>query len=419
MNKSLSFLVFLFLSIDRISAQVDCNSGRYDQEIFSTVNISSDLIYGSNAAQGGGTVTLKLDVYEPAGDTLAQRPLIILAHGGSFVAGTKNDADVTLLCTRFAKRGYVCASIDYRLGVSFPPSQAGTTQAVFRAVQDMKAAIRFFRKDAATTNVFKIDPSIIFAGGSSAGAFTALHLAYLDEPSELPSQIDTTIMGGMEGNSGNPGYSSEINAVINLCGALGDKTWMQMDDEPLVSMHGTADQTVPYGTSLIYYLGSFPIMVVDGSYSIHERANTVGVSNSMYTFFGAGHVPYLSNAAYMDTTVRFVSNFLYSYLGCTPSNPSPLANTFPTTGIDGHDSNVNAIVLSPNPVQDKLRVQTSSPDNQITAIRILDMQGRIKKELNSLAANSFVLEREDMSSGLYFIEARTTNGIYISKIIWQ
>lgn len=116
----------------------------------------------------------------------------------------KNDLDVQRLSEHFSKRGYVCASINYRLGISFPYNEANTTSTVFRAVQDLKAAIRFFRKDAATANEYKIDPNIIFAGGSSAGAFTALHLAYLNEYSELPSTIDTSILGDIEGNSGNP-----------------------------------------------------------------------------------------------------------------------------------------------------------------------------------------------------------------------
>ena len=201
-----------------------CNGMRYDKEVFSGVQVTSNIVYGWNTNFSGGLDSLRMDIYQPAGDTLAQRPLIVWVHGGSFVGGTKADVDVVALSNAFAKRGYVCASIDYRLGVSFPPTTTGTQQAVFRAVHDLKAAIRFFRKDAATADNYRIDPNMIFAGGSSAGAFTALHLAYLDEPSEVPPSIDTVLMGGMEGNSGNPGYSSGVNAIVNLCGALGDAT---------------------------------------------------------------------------------------------------------------------------------------------------------------------------------------------------
>ncbi|MFM9028721.1 MAG: alpha/beta hydrolase fold domain-containing protein, partial [Bacteroidota bacterium] len=278
-------LFFIFTQNDQITAQttVDCNSSRFDTEVFSAVTTTSNIPYGS-AQNSSGTITqLLLNIYEPAGDTAAVRPLIVWAHGGSFVTGTRNDPDIVSLCQTFAKRGYVCASIEYRLGIPFPPSQTGATQAVYRATQDMKAAVRFFRKDAATANAYRIDPSTSFVGGSSAGGFMALHYAYLDNTSEIPSSIDTVALGNLEGNSGNPGYSSSINAVVNLCGALGDKNWLQAGDEPLCSMHGTTDNTVPYATSTIYLYGVYPIMVVDGSYSVNERADVVGVPNVMYT----------------------------------------------------------------------------------------------------------------------------------------
>jgi alpha/beta superfamily hydrolase len=347
-----------------------CGTPRYDTEVFSSVDITSDVIYGSNSVAGGGPTDLTLDIYQPANDTATIRPLIVWAHGGSFIAGTKNDVDVTSLCEHFAKRGYVCASINYRLGfATFPPNGGEAKRAVFRAVQDMKAAIRYFRQDAATANTYKIDPNLIFAGGSSAGAFTALHLAYLDEPSELPADIDTTVMGGMEGNSGNPGYSSQVNAIINLCGALGDKTWIKSVDEPVVSMHGTNDNTVPYATDTIIFLGFIPIMQVDGSYSISAYANSIGLMNDMYTFYGADHVPYAASLAYMDTTVRFVSNFLYRYMGCIPSDPFPLANTFVTS--------VNEISNTISPVYPNPSQGTIHFSDDVRSVKIFDATGRM------------------------------------------
>src|SRR5205085_5162516 len=98
--------IFLF-EVNYVMSQT-CST-RYDQEIFSSVNITSNVNYGSNTTAGGATQVLKLDVYEPDGDNLSVRPLIIWVHGGSFIAGTKNDIDVTSLCEHFAKRGYVCA----------------------------------------------------------------------------------------------------------------------------------------------------------------------------------------------------------------------------------------------------------------------------------------------------------------------
>ena len=408
----LSFILFSFYT--KAKSNDNCGSLRYDTEIFQTVQTTSNITFGSNTSSGGVLTTLKLDVYEPSGDTLAMRPLIVWVHGGSFVAGTKTDADIVSLCQHFAKRGYVCASIEYRLGFSlFPPTSAVAKQEVFLAMQDMKAAIRYFRKDAATTNTFRIDPSMIFGGGSSAGAFTALHLAYLDESSELTSEIDTTLIGGLEGNSGNPGYPSNINAVINLCGAIGDKTWIHTNDIPVVSMHGDRDGTVPYASATIYLLGVFPIMVVDGSFSISDYANSLGLRNEMFTFYGADHVPYAANLAYMDTTVRFVSNFLYNYMGCTPSNPLPLGNTS-TTGINSLEIE-NNISIYPNPGNGVFNFIFSNTNGKFQ-LTIIDISGRIVKEFHDLSNNA-IINLSEYSGGIYFYTLRNEDKFFFGKLI--
>ena len=162
-------ILILAITISISSAQCDY---RYQQEIFSTVTVTADVVFGSSITNTGATMILKMDVYEPAGDTVTNRPVLLMAHGGSFLGGTKTDADVVAICNSFAKRGYVCCSYEYRLGISGIPDQAKATDAVYRAVQDGKAAVRFMRLDAATINAYKIDSTQIFLGGSSAGAFT-------------------------------------------------------------------------------------------------------------------------------------------------------------------------------------------------------------------------------------------------------
>ncbi|TAL62960.1 MAG: alpha/beta hydrolase, partial [Bacteroidetes bacterium] len=269
-------------------SQTYCGSSRYDTEIFSTVTTSVDIIYGQNIGLAGGMKVLKMDVYEPTGDVASARPVIVMAHGGSFLAGSKSDADLVALCNAFAKRGYVAASIDYRLGMGFPISQASAQKAVWRATQDMRAAVRYFRKDAGSTNTFRADSNMIFVGGASAGGVMAVHYAYLDKPSEIPSAIDTTVLGGIEGNSGNPGYSSAVKAIVNICGAIGDTSWMESGDEPLASAQGNDDNTVPYCTEMISVSG-FPVMIVSGSGSMVERANNLGIPNTIHTFYGQGH----------------------------------------------------------------------------------------------------------------------------------
>lgn len=74
-----------------------------------------------------------------------------------------------------------------------------------RGVQDGRAAVRYFRKNAAIGgNTYRIDTNNIYFAGVSAGGFIALQLAYLDKASEIPSFIDMAgqpgLTGGLEGN---------------------------------------------------------------------------------------------------------------------------------------------------------------------------------------------------------------------------
>ncbi len=406
-------LIFVF-QYSHAQINVDCNSHRFDQEVFSNVLTTSNILYGANMDANGSNTNLTMDIYQPDGDTVSVRPLIIWAHGGSFITGTKSDPDIVSLCQHFAKRGYVCASINYRLGVPFPINQESAMKAVYRSMQDMKASIRFFRKDAATTNIYKIDPNTIFVGGSSAGAFAALHTAYLDKYSEFPIPVDTIAMGTIEGSSGNPGYSTAVNAVIDLCGALGNKTNVEAGDLPFVAMHGNADNTVPYSTAMINFLTIYPIGVVDGSYAISDFANSIGVYNEMYTYYGAGHVPYLSSTAYMDTTVRFVSNFLYKYLACSPVDPTPFANTFPV-GINSV-SDKNDFIISPNPGNGIFSINAAVLDAPFSYFMIFDVDGRMIKQIFPDEKNA-LLDLSKNTPGIYFYQIKTNGGVFGGKII--
>jgi poly(3-hydroxybutyrate) depolymerase len=419
-NKNIkSFFLLILLLVNYHSyAQSLCSAWpRFDQEVFQSVTKRTDVTFGSNFDYQNINTVLQMDIYEPAGDTMAHRPLIIFAHGGSFVAGDKSNTDQVNLCTHFAKRGYVTATIDYRLGM-FPINQATATDAVYRGVQDMKAAIRFFRKDAATVDSFKIDPAIIFIGGTSAGAFAAMHTAYFDTYAELPASIDTALLGDLDGNSGNPGYPVNVNAVINLCGALGEASWIIPNDPPLVSMHGTADATVPYGSAMLYLLGIFPIMVVDGSYAIHNYLQTTGHPAEMYTWSGAGHVPYdggtPAQQAYLDTTLRFVSNFLYKQLGCTPSDPQPLANTSFTSAVsDNYEYPL--VTVKQNPVSGELILENII---QPVTLKLVNISGQVIYN-QDVAEKQVRIAVDKQPPGTYFLHFKAVNKMGVLKIVVQ
>ncbi|MCO5269427.1 MAG: alpha/beta hydrolase [Brumimicrobium sp.] len=296
------------------------NSQRYTDDIFTDIEVTTDVQYGHNLKYNDEPQDLLMDIYQPKDDTETARPVIILVHGGSFVGGSKDGGDVKPLAEAFAKKGYVTASIEYRLGIKdkyTKPTKTEMSSAVMRGTQDAKAAVRFFRKSFVEQgNPYGIDTANIFMGGSSAGGFISLHLAYLDKDSEIPDYMDlnsASLQGGLEGNSGNPGYSSKVKAIINISGAIGDVTWMENNTTPVLSFHGDQDKTVPFGTGNISIL-IFKIMKIDGSATIHQKADELGIANTFVPEYGAGHVPHSKFPEYMDTTINDMTIFLANIL---------------------------------------------------------------------------------------------------------
>ena len=395
-------------------ASAQCPGERYYNYVFpANPVITSNVNYGSNIKFDGASQQLLLDVYEPNGDTAVNRPLVIIAHGGSFLGGSKTGTDVVPICKDLAKLGYVAVSIEYRVGMGglpFPgPDSSDATEAVMRGVHDGRAAVRYFRKLAAfdSTNIFKIDTNNIFFGGVSAGGFIALQMAYLDEVSEIPSYIDFVgqagLTGGIEGNSGNPGYSSEVKAIINICGALGDTAWIKPGDEPLISFHGTNDGTVPYGSAEITLLGLYPLLEVDGSFSVNAKAVEVGIPSCFEIYEGQDHVPEVGNASYYDTTIVKIRTFLNHFVCGTTLNCNYNGSIVNAVGAGINEELINSPFWSlyPNPANDKITLNLSAFETHKISISVMNALGQEVLHINGLQAKLQTLDINNLSAGIY------------------
>ena len=255
---------------------------RYRDEVFGSFTVTSDLQYGSAPDLSNNPVALTLDLYQPDGDAVAQRPAVIWAHGGGYFSGDKARGPAVAMGPLLAKRGYVFASINYRLlgpgkcdaagGVS-----AGCYAAAVAAIHDAQAAVRWLRANA---GAYGIDPNRIGIGGESAGAISATGVGvYSDQP----------------GDSGNPGYSSNVQAWVSISGGLPNGILVDSRDAPGFLFSGTNDVTVPYHWSV-------------------ETANAMsaaGVPVVFRTLEGAGHVPWVE---YGDLFQTQSVNFFYRYL---------------------------------------------------------------------------------------------------------
>jgi len=106
MPRAIKITLASFLSI--LFSQEECDGTRYFEEVFQQVDISQNITYGGNYNPNiwgqAQWVDLKMDVYEPSGDSHQNRPLVIFMFGGSFVAGDKTSPDIVELCTRYANQ---------------------------------------------------------------------------------------------------------------------------------------------------------------------------------------------------------------------------------------------------------------------------------------------------------------------------
>lgn len=238
--------------------------------LLGAVYFEKDIRYG----QAGG-FPLHLDLAQPRFGR-GPYPALLIMHGGGWSKGDKTDMD--FLAKMIASRGYVAMSVQYRLSPDY----------IFpAAVHDVKCAVRWVRAHA---EKLQVDPQRIGVLGGSAGAHLALMLG------------TTQVEDGLEGSGCNDGYSSEVQAVVNLVGPadltlkgishfvkvfvggpenqLLEKarraspiTYVDAKDPPVLTVHGDSDTVVDYQHALL----------------LQKTLQKAGVKNRLFTAKGADH----------------------------------------------------------------------------------------------------------------------------------
>lgn len=148
--------------------ETERSDGRYSEAIFENVIVESDVVYTEKKDYSDNDIKLSLDVYQPDCDTQEKRPVIIWVHGGGMYTGSKNESwePVCVLASDFAKKGYVCISIDYRLNPTWEQTNA-FNETMRNAAEDVAESVDFVRKNA---EKYRIDTDKIILGGYSSGA---------------------------------------------------------------------------------------------------------------------------------------------------------------------------------------------------------------------------------------------------------
>lgn len=504
---------------------------RYLTEVFANVDVATGVEYGQNyhfipfhdspiPAGNPGAIPplgytptigpMTMAVYQPQGDTASIRPLVIVVHTGNFLpryinraaTGDVTDNAVVELANRFSKRGYVTVTPRYRLGwnpTSADPIVRVRTllNAVYRSIHDIQTCVRYFKKDAATTNTYKINPNKIILVGVGSGGYVTNAYATLDKQAETAldkfqddngnSVVDPAVVGDVNGQGGtwnqynHAGYNNKIAMTVNMGGALGDISWMEGGEVPMVGFHCWKDVFAPYdsGTVIVPTTGDI-VVDVHGTRTMIKKAVSTG-NNAV-----------LVNATFNDavSTKGYSMNAKAQYEGLyefrTPPTPAGSEEGSPWdwwdsatvvssaaffgipssgTGPNGAPNNIHLSGLINNPnmsatkgklyidtimaysipriyqavILQPLGVEENVLDNskvnvypnpvtanfsvtvngKVRSVSVLDLNGKLVRTWNNLNSGTATLERGDIAAGIYLVRITTESGEYARKVVFK
>jgi|GEM_PF-2249204 Esterase/lipase len=242
------------------------------------VQVTENIQYATGAVQSPepGNKPLLLDLYQPVDDnTLGNRPALILLHGGAFVTGDKTNPITVDLAEDLASRGFVVASISYRLVGDDPPTPGDDklTRVIAAAVEDASKAVLWMQQNAAEN---RVDASRIALGGSSAGGITSVLAAYTRN-ANLP-----------------------IRAVLNLWGPISDRAReIRAGHPPLLIIQGTEDDLVDFRDAIF----------------MAQRAQMAPIPVEFYLLEGAPHTLPLTTTVGGVSLYDRIADFLSYHLG--------------------------------------------------------------------------------------------------------
>lgn len=505
--KKINILLFLFCCVVGLQAQ----SGRYVEEIFTDVSVTTDITYGVNATvlalpQVGQAIPqpLLMDVYQPVGDDETERPVVLVFHTGNFLpfpenggtGGTKEDSTVVEVCNRLARMGYVAASVDYRLGWNpIAPTQDERVftliNAAYRGVQDARTAIRFFKKSVAESeNPYAVDTTKMTLWGIGTGGYISLNTQALDDYNKvlLPKFTTQDAMGNpfpmvIEGINGDIfgtsvgvvppgfpgfpagdtlcypnhiGYTSDFQLAVNMGGAMGDSSWIDPGQPPIISFHVPTDPFAPYNCSVLNVPPPINLPVVDvcGSNIVQVKQEEFGnndawenagfidpitqvadsrnngqnglmpfpsddpAESAPWDFYAADNPNAteppdpVSAKIYIDTIMAYFAPRACVTLGlnCDLTNVSSTKDVLTANDVK--------LKMMPNPAYDRVTLQ-SAAEYPIQDVQVFDMSGRLVKSDLNVKNNFVTMHRDGLPNGVYIVKLRFEEGIVTQKLIFN
>ena len=385
------FAAFAFLISNRVEAQ---SGTRFLVPVFDEVTTTEAVPFSSAIREGQTTpTTLYLDFYEPTGDTMAARPLVITVFGGAFVTGSRDYVDMVAYCTRLAKLGYAAASIDYRLLSWMQLTESALMRDAYMAAQDVSSAIRFLKLHS---DDYRIDTKRIFLLGNSAGSIAILAEMFMGEE-ERPEQTFTEPDLGSLHSSGfeeYAGISPTVAGAIPHWGGVNALDVIDVEEyTPICMIHGTDDLTVPFDSGYCFSNFSLPSMpYMYGSQAIATHLESIGITDfEFHPFEGEEHAFYYSPTYQIDEEkfglcFNITRDFLWKHLG------------WPTST---QETTMQEVTLYPNPATASIVFHGDALlPNGSYQLQVLDVLGR---EMTNVAVSSphYSIDISSWPSGVY------------------
>lgn len=429
---------FLFSFLGSQAQSINyCIPGRFaENDFYSPLAIVStyDLVYGNNNDYQGINQDLKLDIHYPnlSVDPLSKRPLVLIIHGGSYYSGSKSD--FTAYALQLARRGYVAVTVQYRLGWDYIGTGLpcggninGFRYAAYRSLQDVKACLRYLAFHAGN---YGIDTDRFFLMGQSAGAFTAMHCAFMQQQeADLVFPAAHADLGPIDSVSNNLYANYQLSGVFNWCGGILDTNAIDANEQiPVLSIHGLLDNVVPLDTGA--FLGcngvSNPYPFVYGPKAIQRRMKNIGHC-SVNNFDADGmHCVYPS----LEPVVYIPSKFTCFFKGLLCGNcvtEEKIGYSSPSC-MDAAPNNMEtqttdeSWAVYPNPSSDYLIIRFAPYHTGMLNIKMTDAQGIShfsQANWNPVFQKEMKIPVSSMKAGIYYLQVQSKDGLGVQKVIIQ
>jgi hypothetical protein len=445
-----------------------------------TIQTTENIIYGQAVDFAGTQRSLELDLSVPINDTMpiCGRPLLIMIHGGAWIAGDKNQLYPKRIREDFAKRGYAAAAVNYRLGM-FHTDQfincniadwncfnvTDTSEwyrANYRAVQDVRGAIRYLINHATQ---YHIDPDNVFVVGESAGGFVAMGVGYLDDPTEVVTDLTNSLadapvpnmlyennciqdyglantiaemslsrpnLGSYEGFLNLPALNDyTIRGVGNYYGGVFNNIFTSSDTQPALYLyHQPCDLIVPYNysrllTGYVNCLQGFPAFCgniinrayVYGSFGIKTMLDTLGASGlQVPTYYFDNTNNQWNCLQQVNQNCHSIDNFWLRTTNMAAFFAPKIVACTTVNSADDHPGKP-LFVVHPNPSTHGQPIQIAAIFHPGDQINIVDINGNRHYTLILTEVRQKISIAQNFPAGIYFIQIKRAESLSIRKLL--